>query len=171
MWRSESFDAGTTGCLPVLASTGAGADQSPAYPCQRPSLAAWWRSFVAWSHDRGSTSYLSLPTVEPLAELSQIAKSLRNLRDRLARDESWLIEDLAFFGISDGDAAHIVVSHPRLKRVQVQKRLRVLWAQIVLEDVPAAPSLALSPRMLALLGRRGRGLQPCRFAVLPRGTA
>ena len=35
--------------------------------CRRPSLAAWWRSFVAWSLDRGATSYLSLPITDSFA--------------------------------------------------------------------------------------------------------
>ena len=139
--------------------------------CRRPPLAAWWRSFVNWSLDQGSTSYFCLPPADPLTKLPVLAKRLRNLRDRLGREESWLFNDMAFFGITDGSTLHVVVSHPGISRGQVVKRLRVLWPGIVLDDVPAAPSFELSPRMLARLGAARRCLQPCRFVILPRASA
>ena len=95
-----------------------------------------------------------------------IAKQLRNLRDRLAR-ESWLYESLAFTGITDGRHLNVICSHPRLAREQVQRRLRALWPELVLVDVPTAPVFELSSRVLALLASRRRGLQPARFMMLP----
>ncbi len=141
------------------------------FSCRRPSLAAWWRSFVAWSRNRGASCYFGLLLADPLVELPAVAKRLRNLRDRLARDESWLFADLALFGITDGSTLHILVSHPGISRMHVQKRLRILWPKIVLADVPTSPSFELSPKMIAQLGAGRRGLQRARFVVLPRRDA
>ena len=109
---------------------------------------------MTWGRDHGATSYFSLPTADPFIELPAVAKVLRDLHDRLVRNESRLSEDLAFCGVGDGDAVH-VVSHPGISRGQVVKRLRVLWPGIVLEDGPPAPSFELSPRMLAGSALRG----------------
>ena len=135
--------------------------------CRRPPLAAWWRSYVAWGQGRGATSYAVLRVDDPFIELPIIAKQLRNRRDRLVR-ESWLFEDLGVGGLTDGQDVHLLVSHPLLARAQVQQRLRSLWPELVLADVPTELLLDLSSPVLALLGSMRRGLQPARFVVLPR---
>ena len=105
---------------------------------------------------------------DPLVELPSLAKSLRNLRDRLASEESWVFERLAFLGIADGEHAHVLVSHPGAGRASVEKRLRRLWPTLRLTDVPPMPLVELDAGMLARLGARGRGTQPLRFQCLPQ---
>lgn len=56
--------------------------------CNRASLQAWSRAHRRWSEERGASSYFSLTVENSLTELPAIAKSLRNLRDRLARERS-----------------------------------------------------------------------------------
>lgn len=136
--------------------------------CRRPSLATWWRAFRRWSSEGSATSYVRLSGDDLLAELPRLAKSLRNLRDRLAREQSWLFADVGFAGLSDGRCVHLIVSHPGLRRRQIGDRLNALWPTLVLEDVPVAPVFELSPRTLAALGAQRRGLQPFRFSVSPR---
>ena len=136
--------------------------------CRRPSLASWWRAFRRWSYEGGATSYFRLSGDDLLAELPRLAKSLRNRRDRLAREQSWLFADVSFVGLSDGRCVHLIVSHPGLRREQVGDCLKTLWPTLVLEDVPAAPVFELSPLTLAKLGARQRGLQPLRFSISSR---
>ena len=116
---------------------------------------------------RGATSHAVLRVDDPFVELPVIAKQVRNWRDRLVR-ESWLFEDLGFAGITDGGEVHVLVSHPLLARAQVQQRLRSLWPEMVLADVPTALLFELSSQALALLGSMRRGFQRARFVVLPR---
>ena len=134
----------------------------------RASLSAWSRAHRRWSQARGASSSFTLPVEDCLTELPAIAKSLRNLRDRLARDRSWLFADVGFVGLTDGERHHVVASHPRLSRGQVQDRLRALWPGLVLVDVPVEPVFAMSPKTLAHVGSLQRGLQPLRFSISPR---
>ena len=134
--------------------------------CRRPPLAAWWRSFEVWGLGRGATSYAALPVGKPFVELPAIGRQVRNLRDRLAR-ETWLFENVGLCGVTNGRQVHLIVSHPLLTRELLQGRLQALGPKMVLADVPAAPTMELSPQMLALLGSMRRGLQPARFVVLP----
>ena len=136
--------------------------------CRRPPLTAWWRASTRWSASQGATSYFVLPADAFSDDLPVTAKALRNLRDRLTREESWLFADLAFLGTSDGQRLHVLVSHPSLSRQQVTARLRALRSDIVLVDVPASLAFELSPQMLARLGTARRGLKPMRFTVWPR---
>lgn len=134
----------------------------------KASLSAWFRAYSRWSCERGTRSYFSLAFDDCLSELPALAKGLRNLRDRLARERSWLFADLAFAGLTDGRAIHVIVSHPKLSREQVRERLRTLWPGVILGDVPAAPVFAMSPRSLAQIGSLRRGLQPLRFSISSR---
>ena len=134
----------------------------------KASLSAWWRAYSRWSRGRGARSYFALAFDDCLSELSALAKGLRNLRDRLASERSCLFADLAFAGLTDGRAIHVIASHPTLSREQVRERLRSLWPGVVLEDVPAAPVFAMSPRTLAQIGSLRRGLQKARFSISPR---
>ena len=133
--------------------------------CRRSPLAAWWRSSLTWCHDGGATSYVRLLVDDPLVELPTWAKSLRNLRDRLVREESWVWAEMAFLGIADRQHAHILISHPGIARGQVMQRLKRLWPTLVLTDAPTMPVAVLDSTMLARLGARGRGYQPTRFQV------
>ena len=137
------------------------------YSCRRPPLAAWWRSILTWCHEGGATSYLRMPVGDPFIDLPVIAKSIRNLRDRLLRAESWLWGGTGFVGISDGQHLHILISHPGIARGQVQRRLSCLWPAVLLIDAPMMPLAALDTKILARLGARRRGYQPMRFQVLP----
>ena len=85
--------------------------------------------------------------IEPLTELPSLSKSLRNVRDRLARD-SWLFEDLGFVGLCDGCHVHMIASHPGISRQQLGERLWRLWPGLALEDAPDVPMTELSPHML-----------------------
>ena len=136
--------------------------------CRRTTLNSWWRAFSRWADEGGATSYFSLSVHDPLIELLMIGKSLRNLRDRLARD-SWLYARVAFLGVADDHHAHVIVLHPGMGRRQIAERLHVLWPDMVLADAPANPVDELSPQLLARLGSKARGLQPLRFVISPRG--
>ena len=135
--------------------------------CRRPPIPAWWRSYLAWCQDGGATSYLRLSVDHPLVDVSVIAKSIRNLRDRLVREESELWAEVAILGVADGEHVHILVSHPGIARCQVERRLWRLWPKKLLHDAPTMPVASLDAPMLARLGARGRGFQPLRFQVLP----
>ncbi len=136
--------------------------------CRRTSLNGWFRAFRRWADEGGPTSYFRLPVDDPLIELPVIGKSLRNLRDRLARD-SWLYARVAILGVADDSHLHLIVSHPGLNRRQIAERLHALWPETVLEDAPADPVDELSTKLLARLGERSRALQPLRFIISPRG--
>ncbi len=127
--------------------------------CRRTSLNGWFRAFRRWADEGGLTSYFRIPVNDPLIELPVIGKSLRNLRDRLARD-SWLYARVAFLGVADDSHVHLIVSHPGLNRRQIAERLHALWPEMVLEDAPADPVDELSPQVA----------RPARSTV-PRATA
>ncbi len=114
-------------------------------------------------------SYFCLSVDDPLTDMATIAKSLRNLRDRLARD-SWLYAGLAILGVADDSHLHLIVSHPGLNRRPIAERLHALWPEMVLVDAPVDPVNELSPQLLARLGARSRALQPLRFIISPRGS-
>lgn len=138
--------------------------------CGRTAQGRAYRAALRWGRGLVQRSLVVIPLPHPPGGLRSAVKAVRRaLRDARDTESSksrrWL--DVGFGGVVVGDAAWLVVLHPRLDRQEIERVLRRRWpAARVSADLPARVPFSFTTSDLAelALARRG-GEEPFKVIV------
>jgi hypothetical protein len=144
--------------------------------CRQSLGRRWWRGMRFWITEGGAPVTLAILPLPHRpgglrAAVAHLRRACRDVRDRAARRRArW--KGIAMAGMATGDAAHVLVRHPRVDPLEVAEVLAARWPESIVGDVDAAePSWALAVEDAAALARVGRGVEPLRVLILPQGAA
>jgi hypothetical protein len=140
--------------------------------CRRPLIRGWWFGMCQWSAAAATTSLATIRIDSPAGlpdAVRQLRRGLRDVRDRMARRRRrW--RDVSIVGVVGGDRrAMVLVSHEDIERCEVLDILRQRWPDILVKDLAQEePAWAMTADDAADLGRRRRGVEPLRLAIMPQ---
>lgn len=127
----------------------------------------WWRGFLVW-FDAAAVSLAVIPLPSgPVRAVRKIRKSLRDARDRAARQDN-RFKRVAFAGLASEGNVLVLIHHPGVSRQRVWTPLQRRWPEIILTDPGRMePSSLMIAADAAALARCRRGIEPLRI-VVPR---
>jgi hypothetical protein len=116
--------------------------------CRRAMIRGWWTGMQDWSAV-GAASLVIVPLCSPAwiqHPVRRLRRSLRDVRDRMARRRNrW--REVAFAGMIGGDRkAMVLISHEEIDRRGVLDVLRHRWSDVLIkEPEQEEPTWAMLP--------------------------